>query len=77
MLTLSPEEGECAQEDDAGGDSHEDDGVAVCGLGFGWCGGGAVAALGAALRVGLRGDEGEEEDGCEREAFHVALLIIR
>jgi hypothetical protein len=54
------EEGYCSREEGSGGDGHEEDGVAVGCLGFGWGGGGVVEALGAALRMGL-GRGGEED----------------
>ena len=50
------EEGDRAYEEAAGGDSHQDDGVAIGGLGFGWCGGSVVLALRAALCVERRGE---------------------
>jgi len=50
------------EEEAAGDDDHHHDGVAVCGLGCGWGGGGVVLALGAALCVEWRGkqERGEE-----------------
>ena len=60
------EEGEGGEEEGSSGDDHEDDGVAVGSLGGGWSGGGVVAALGAALRVNWRGEQGgEEQDQCD------------
>jgi hypothetical protein len=59
------EEGEGCDEEASCGEGEEDDGVAVGSLGCGWCGGGVVEALGAALGVGGGGccDECEEEEG--------------
>ncbi len=46
------EEGYCSCKEGPGSDGHEEDGVAVGCLGFGWGRGGVIEALGAALRVG-------------------------
>jgi hypothetical protein len=62
------EESHGGKEEAAGGGGHEDDGVAVSSLGSRWGGGGVVAALGAALRVGegcYRQDRGDESDPAE------------
>jgi hypothetical protein len=75
-LALALENGDCSQEENAGCDGHEDDGVAVGGLGFGWSSSGVITALGAALGVGRDGEQGEEEQRCQTGAFHFAVLII-
>ena len=69
----STEEEKGAEEEDSGGDGHQDYGVAIGGLGFWWGGRGVVLALSASLGVsGIR----DCEEGCEecdlREArgFH-------
>ncbi|WP_325383633.1 hypothetical protein [Edaphobacter sp.] len=51
----SLKKGNSGDEESAGGPRHEDDGVAVGSLGGRGCGGGIVAALGAALREGRDG----------------------
>jgi hypothetical protein len=60
-LAVSFEDCEGCQEEAAGGEGEEDDGAAVGSLGGGWCGGGVVQALGAALRVRC----GSEREDCE------------
>jgi len=56
VLAGAAEEEEGSDEEPAGRDGHQDDGVAIGGLGFGWCGGGVVLALRAALCVERRGE---------------------
>jgi hypothetical protein len=46
------EQGEGGDEEASCSEGEEDDGVAVGSLGGGWCGGGVVEALGAALGMG-------------------------
>ena len=58
-LALAFEQEDGAGEEDAGGGGEQFDGVAVGHLGAGWGGGGVVAAEGATLGTGGRG-EGEE-----------------
>jgi hypothetical protein len=70
VLALALEDCDRAEEEDAGGDGHKDNGVAVSGLGLGWCGCCVVTALGAALRVGWKSEHREEEQGSESDAFH-------
>lgn len=53
-LTLEKDEG--GEEDGSCGAYHQDDGVAVCGLGGGWGGGCVISALGAALGMGCRSE---------------------
>ena len=49
------EDSEGGGEETSCGESEQDDSVAVCSLGCGWCGGGVVEALRAALGVGWTG----------------------
>jgi predicted dienelactone hydrolase len=67
-LAVVLEDGQASYEEGSGGDGHEEDGVTVGCLGFGWGGGGVVETLGAALRVGWRcGGEGYEDEGCQEK----------
>jgi hypothetical protein len=52
------EEGEGADEEASCGEGEQEDGVAVGSLRGGWCGGGVVLALGAALGMGWGGGYG-------------------
>ena len=51
-LAVALEESEGRREKASSCQSEQDDGMAVCGLGPGWGGGGVVQALGAALGMG-------------------------
>jgi len=76
-LAVAFEQGDGSEEEDAGGEGEQDDGVAIGGLGFGRGGGGVVAALGAALRVGWRGEKKQEEGCREEQGFSGACDRLR
>src|ERR1700741_2300785 len=69
----SAQEEDCAQEETSGGDGHENNGVAVSGLGFWRRCGCVVLTLRASLCVSGIGDceeSCEECDLCEATGFH-------
>lgn len=69
-LALALEDGYGRDEETAGADGKQEDGVTIGALGGGWGGGGVVAALGAALSVGgERSEKGGGKDAQPKERY--------